>query len=148
MVFSPEAVIRVEKKKREKEYDEISNSPHSPFRDALFKDIFLVAMVIGHRRGIRSPLKGPYHDLFRASVLSSNEEWLIKSIAIAEKGDLDVLLNDKEVLKIAEEYANSGILVLYDIIFGGAPGDPLKRIEAEAMEIIHTISRSEEDEQG
>lgn len=132
MAFSPEAVIRVEKKKREEEYEEIRNSTRSPFKGMEMWVIFLNAMMMGYRKKIRTPLNGTRHDLFRALTLGSEGEWLIRSIAIAEKENLDILLdeNEKEVLKIAEEYANAGIVVLHDFIFGGAPGDPLKRIEA------------------
>ena len=105
MGFSPEAVIHVEKKKRDGEYEEIHRSPRSPFRSMLLKDIFLVAMMIGYHKKAREPLKGTFHDLFRASTFNSEEEWLLKSIAITEKRNLDVLLdeNEKEILKIAEE---------------------------------------------
>jgi len=143
MGFSPEAVIHVEKKKRDGEYEEIHRSPRSPFRSMLLKDIFLVAMMIGYHKKAREPLKGTFHDLFRASTFNSEEEWLLKSIAITEKRNLDVLLdeNEKEILKIAEEYANAGILILHDIIFGGTPGDPLKRIESSVKDILNEIQK-------
>jgi len=124
--------IYVEKKRREKEYEEIKKSHRSPFKgkEIFHKDIFLNAMVIGYYKKLRSSLEGTRHDLFETSVLNSEEEWLIKSIAIAEKENLEILLNEKEILKIAEEYANAGILILYDLILGGSPGDPLKKIES------------------
>lgn len=143
MVFSPEAVIHIEKNKREKEYEEIHNSPRSPFKDKdiLFKDIFLIAMTMGYHKNVRASLKGTPHDLFRASTFNLEEEWLIKSVAIAEKENLEMLLEEKELLKTAEEYANAGILILYDIIFGGAPGDPLKRIESYVKDILSEVQK-------
>lgn len=143
MVFSPEAVIHVEKNKREKEYEEIHNSPRSPFKDKdiLFKDIFLIAMTMGYHKNVRASLKGTPHDLFRASTFNPEEEWLIKSVAIAEKENLEMLLEEKELLKTAEEYANAGILILYDIIFGGAPGDPLKRIESYVKDTLSEVQK-------
>ncbi|MDI6903764.1 MAG: hypothetical protein QMC77_08535 [Methanocellales archaeon] len=140
MVFSAEAVIHVEKNKREKEYEEIRKSTRSPFKGMEMWVIFLNAMIMGYRKKICTPLNGTRHDLFRASTLGSEGEWLIKSIAIVEKEDLNILLDEKEILKIAEEYANGGILLLYDKIFGGAPGDPLKRMDAEARKIYAKLT--------
>jgi hypothetical protein len=141
MRFSPEIKIHVEKKKREKEYKEIHDSPRSPFKDMRFKDIFLNAMMLGYQKKIRTPLEGARHDLFEVPLFNPEEEWLIKSVALAEKDNLDVLLDEKEILKITEEYANAGILILYDIIFGGAPGDPLKRIESYIKDILSEVQK-------
>ena len=145
MVFSPKARIHVEKNKRDKEYEELDKSPHSPFKDIdiLLKDIFLIAMTMGYHKKVRDPLRGTPHDLFGVSTFNPEEEWLIKSVAIAEKENLEMLLEEKELLRTAEEYANAGILILYDIIFGGVPGDPLKKLETEVKDIYIHLSQSE-----
>ena len=135
-MFSPEIVIHVEKVKREREYEELQKSPRSPFKDKEMWVIFLSAMMVGYREKTRTPLKGTRHDLFRASTLKSEEEWLIRSVAIAEKGDLDIFLDEKEILKIAEEYANAGILILYDMMFGGELGDPIKKVEHYVKDVL------------
>jgi len=135
-MFSPEIVIHVEKVKREREYEELQKSPRSPFKDKEMWVIFLGAMMVGYREKTRTPLKGARHDLFRASTLKSEEEWLIRSVAIAEKGNLDIFLEEKEILNIAEEYANAGILILYDMIFGGELGDPIKKVEHYVKDVL------------
>ena len=100
-------------------------------------------MAMGKHRQTKSQLKGTTHDLFRTGTLNLDEEWLIKSVAIDEDGKLESILEDKEILKVAEEYANAGILHLYDLIFTRTPGDPLKKIEAEASDIYPLLTLHE-----
>ena len=97
-------------------------------------------MIIGYCRRISDSLKSPLHDLGKASIsLNLEEEWLIRSIAISKKGNVNILLNEGEILKIAEEYANAGIAILYDLIFGGSLGDPIKKIEDNFRENVDVI---------
>jgi hypothetical protein len=135
--------VFVEKKKREKEYEEIHESPRSPFRGLDHKYTFLMAMAIGKHKNARSPLKGTTHDLFITTALNLEEKWLLVSVVIAEKEILEILLEEKEIIKVAEEYANAGILLLYDKIFGSVPGDPLKKLDAEARDIYNLLSQDE-----
>ncbi|RLA92681.1 MAG: hypothetical protein DRG69_08440, partial [Deltaproteobacteria bacterium] len=69
---------------------------------------------------------------------NENDKALIKSIAIAETGSMDVLFgeNIKEAFDIAEEYANGGIDTLYSLVFGDEPGDPDRKMEQELRIII------------
>ncbi len=40
----------------------------------------------------------------------------MRSIAVTDTEDLNVIKDHKEVVKIAEEYANAGIIILRDMI--------------------------------
>ena len=111
MTFSASAVVRVEKKRREREYEELYKSARSPFKGMELKKIFLYSVAIGYYKNKRSPLEKPLHDLFQAArTLTPEEEWFIKSIAIKTAGDLSILSNERKVLNIAEEFANAGIM--------------------------------------
>lgn len=73
-----------------------------------FKDIFMLAACLGfrNRRRIRT---NKVDSEFRVSVFTEDDLSILKALAIAETGDVDVLTRDGEILAIAEEYANAGI---------------------------------------
>jgi len=80
----------------------------SPF--STYKDVFMLAVCLGYRTGRRQklPSGGNKHDI-RVTVFSDNDLALLKGIAIAATGDVDVLANPGQILTIAEEYAQVGI---------------------------------------
>jgi dnd system-associated protein 4 len=79
-----------------------------PFRT--MKDVFMWAACLGHRIGERRPLTGKRLVVFRwAQFTPQTDIHLLKALAIADSGNVSVLLNQDEVLTIAEEYANAGI---------------------------------------
>lgn len=85
------------------------NDPVSvPFRT--MKDVFMWAACLGYRRGERRPLTGKRVTIFRwAQFTPQVDVPLLKALAIAGSGDINVLLSQDEILSIAEEYANAGI---------------------------------------
>lgn len=127
-------------KSNHKLFDDLASEDMSPFskRDAPMKDVFLCAMAIGHHNKVRKPLKGGRKGSIPSGTLNDEEKWLIRSIGIAEKKDLEALFDIKEIVTIAEEYANGGIQLLYDLILGGEPGYSYKRLEASARESLES----------
>ncbi len=103
-VIIDEAVISV--------YHELVGSSTSQVEDAPFrtlKDVFMLAAVLGYRRGTRRPVPSSSRHSIRKEVFSDNDYHLLKAIAIATTGDVEVLMSQGEVLSIAEEYAQAGI---------------------------------------
>lgn len=93
-------------RKREKE-----DSP-PPFKT--MKDLFLLAALIGYGREKRLLLE-KRQGIFTWAQLSAQEDVpVLRALAIAETGDVDVLTNQDELLTIAEEYANSGIVEIQE----------------------------------
>jgi len=88
------------------------NDPVSvPFRT--MKDVFMWAACLGHRLGERRPLTGKRVIIFRwAQFTPQTDIHLLKALAIADSGDVNVLLSQDDILTIAEEYANAGIYEL------------------------------------
>ncbi len=73
------------------------------------KDIFMLAACLGFQSGRRSKLPtGPKNDI-RQSIFAESDLALLKAIAIAETNDVIVLSEPGEILRIAEEYAHTGI---------------------------------------
>ena len=92
-------------------YRQLKSGPTTQAEDApfeTFKDIFVLAACLGFRNRRRVPI-GKAESEFRVSVFTEDDLAILKALAIAETGDVDVLTREGEVLAIAEEYANAGI---------------------------------------
>lgn len=80
----------------------------SPF--LLMKDVFVWAVAMGVKVGKRRPLEGSKTQIFRWDQFSRDRDIpALKAIAVAETGDVEILLQEDQILRIAEEYANVGI---------------------------------------
>jgi dnd system-associated protein 4 len=94
-----------------KQLTEGSNAQSVPFRT--MKDVFMWAICLGAQQGKRRSLTGKKVTVFRWAQFDSQVDIpLLKAIAIAEVGDVDILLRRNDILAIAEEYANAGIYEL------------------------------------
>ena len=89
------------------ELTEGSNVEQAPFRT--LKDVFMLAVALGFRRGTRRDAPSHSKHTIRKEVFSDNDYHLLKAIAIATTGDVEVLMRQSEVLRIAEEFAQTGI---------------------------------------
>lgn len=79
-----------------------------PFRT--MKDVFMWAASLGQMKGERRLLVGKRVTIFRWAQLSPQIDIpLLKALAVVDTGDVEALLNQDEILTIAEEFANSGI---------------------------------------
>jgi len=92
-------------------YKWLTEERTSPFCGKQFNEIFLLAMAYGKKFGEREKLKERYPNIPLRTFLTE-ELWLIKAVAMSESNSLDILLNQKELYKIAEEYANNGVKLL------------------------------------
>jgi dnd system-associated protein 4 len=91
-----------------KRLTEGTDAVSAPFRT--MKDVFMFAASIGYQRGERRPLAGRRLIVFRWAQFSAQTDIpVLKAIAIADTGDVDVLRNQDLVLSIVEDYANAGI---------------------------------------
>ena len=88
-------------------YSQLTNGDEAPFKT--MKDLFMLSVSVGYARGRRAPLSGQ-REIFRWPVFSSQEDIpALRAIAIAETGDTAILVDQDQLLTIAEEYGNSGI---------------------------------------
>ena len=77
------------------------------------KDVFMWAASLGYQRGERKPIRGKRTTIFRWAQFSLQTDIpLIKAMAIADSGDVEVLMREEDVLTAVEEYANAGIIAL------------------------------------
>jgi hypothetical protein len=87
------------------------------FRDMGNPELFLLSLVLGLRYGKRKKLVNS-SSLFRINELGNNV-WVTLSIGYAELKDTSVFETKegaREAFKVCEEYANSGIEILNDLM--------------------------------
>jgi dnd system-associated protein 4 len=82
----------------------------SPF--STYKDVFMFAAGFGYRGGSRQKMPAGKKHTIRREVFTESDFVVLKTIAIADTGDVQVLLRSDEILTIAEEYAHAGIQAL------------------------------------
>lgn len=111
-----------------KDMTEENNTLDAPFK--MMKDIFMLAMCLGMRLGKKKSLDTKKQSIFRWAQFDAQVDVpLLKAVAIADTGDVNILLNRNEILNIAEEYANAGIHELYTY-FLNEQGRPLWKLVA------------------
>lgn len=89
---------------------------NAPFRT--MQDVFMWAVCLGVQQGIRKPLTAKKKTVFRWAQFDPQTDIpLLKAIAIADSGDVNVLLKRNDILIVAEEYANTGIHLLRASLF-------------------------------
>ena len=88
-------------------YTQLTSDNEAPFKT--MKDLFMLAVNVGFSRGRRLSLSNQ-REIFRWPVFSSQEDIpVLRAVAIAETGDTTILVDQAQLLLIAEEYANAGI---------------------------------------
>ncbi len=94
-----------------------NNVQSIPFRT--MKDVFMWAVCLGVQQNKKRPLATKKITIFRWAQFDTQVDIpLLKAIAIAESGDVDILLKRNEILTLAEEFANAGIYDLHDALTG------------------------------
>jgi len=126
--------------KKDKLFQWLRNDDDSIFKGLDLKDIFLFAMAVGFKKGARIPLSDRKPSI-RLAYLDEQDEWLLKLVAIKTNEHLDILSNPKEIVNIAEEYANGGINHLQTNI-NNELGDYGKKLHED----LHDILNSEKSE--
>ena len=93
----------------------VAEDSSSIFKNRTRVDVFMYAMALGFNAKKRLPLEKKAANL-NPSAISGDMRWLMRSIAVTDTEDLNVIKDHKEVTKIAEEYANAGIIIIRDMI--------------------------------
>lgn len=90
------------------------------------KNLFMLATFIGYRNKKRVPLaKGT--GIFNWQTFSTDEVSLLYALAVTEANGVEVLTDTSEILSIAEEYANGGILQIEEEV-KEMPGDKIENL--------------------
>ena len=130
--FAKIRTLNLDKAKKDK-YDRLESDALSVLKDCEHAEVFIQAMALAVKEGSKKPLDDPY-PLINMSSLSEEQEWLIKAVAMAESGGEEILNEPRQMDKIAEEFANAGIDLLFDRTYRGT-GEYAKRLEEELRSI-------------
>jgi dnd system-associated protein 4 len=136
--------LDIERSASEK-YDRLKKDTASILKGSDSAGVFVQAMALGYHEKQRKPIKDRY-PVVNINGLTEEQEWLIKAIAIAESGSLDILQNPKGVLEIAQEYSNGGIDILHERIYRGASEYP--KVLEEELQQLQPKPRSAETSPG
>lgn len=135
--------LYIDKKDRPR-YDKLNEIDIFRFKDKggtrTRREQFLIALSYGFKNKLRTKIVNRdgfvlYKDLH------PEDNSLIKSIAIYEKGDENILSNLKSVYAIAEEYAHAGIILLCKLIESESHGTFERKIEKELFELYKNLKK-------
>jgi len=106
--------LNIDRKDREL-YNKLDSEEILKFKDnggtRTRKEQFIFAMAYGFKLESRKPLDS-MEGFVLAKDLRPDDEALINAIAIYNTKSIEILSDQKEVFKIAEEYAHAGIILL------------------------------------
>lgn len=128
MVKKPDR-LSIEKDKDRKLYNILAKEI---FKDITRKDQFLFAMAFGYLYGTSIEL-GAKEGFFLAKDMGPEDEALLYALALKETDSIDLLANQAEVYRIAEQYAHGGIRHLHDQVTSKQPGSFYKRFEKDVF---------------
>ena len=119
-------------------FQTLGNSPDRLFEN--MKEVYMVALLMGFFNSYRKPLTKTSKDPIRINIFDANDKNVMDIIALMEKKDLSLLINEEEQfeekMRMLEEYANGGIDLLEKMLFKPLPSYDglLKFIESYAPE--------------
>ncbi len=91
-----------------------------PFRE--MKYIFMLAAFIGYLEEKWVALEKNSRNIFPRTTFKEDDLSLLRALALAKTGNIEVLTNEREIQRIAEGYANGGIILIKEQI-EEAPGN-------------------------
>jgi hypothetical protein len=107
------------------------------------KELFLFAMAIGFKNQVRREISSKL-EFVRTEYLKEKDYALLYSLAIFETGKTNIVNNEAEVYKIAEEYAHGGIQLLVEKVKGSNSEFFEKQLELELYEYYNKIKAENE----
>jgi hypothetical protein len=130
-------------KKDKEDFDRLKEKD-TPFAGVRDHEIFVAAMVTGYHEGCKIELKNRKEFFFEKD-LTKEESALIKAIAVADTGGLDVLLDKQKVYSIAEQYATGGIALLKNKAMSGEYGSYAKKLESDLLKAHDQIVKDRQE---
>lgn len=93
---------------------------------ATMKDLFMMAACVGAQQNRYKELAGDRVEIFGGETFDDKTDVpILAALAYHREKDIDVLSDPREIIKIAQAYANGGIEIVNQQILGGQFGRPL-----------------------
>ncbi len=101
---------------------------------ATMKDLFMFAACLGASRGLFEEIKRS-KDIFSGETFNKNLDVpILAALAYTKENDLEILLEPKKVIEIAQGWANGGIRIVYNELLQKPALNPLDNL----VELIST----------
>lgn len=133
--------LSIESEKRDRYKELTDDDSRSIFAGQQMSRVFMVSLGVGYDQGLQKSLNSPSGSI-PWSALTKDEQWVIKSVAVKEAGDAEILKDGSQVARIAQEYANGGFEYIDDLVRG--PKDPLSTLRADVVK-MHQQQRPDVD---
>ena len=116
-------------------YQTLKRVSKSPFYNEDMTKIFISAMALGYKKGLKKKLKKREGALHGPS-FTPQEKWLMIALYMKEntKHGVNVLFEPDEIFNLAEEYANGGLQSLWDIY--NSTVEPVEELEKELRKYL------------
>ena len=116
-------------------YQTLKRISKSPFYQAEMTRIFIAAMALGYKKGLKKKLKKMENALHGPS-FTPQEKWLMIALYMKEntKHGVNVLFEPDEIFNLAEEYASGGLQSLWDIY--NSTVEPVEELEKELRKYL------------
>lgn len=122
--------LAIEEEKRDRYKELTDEDSGSPFAGQQMSKVFMMSLGIGYDQGLQKSLDSRSGSI-PWSVLTKDEQWIIKSVAVKEAGDAEILKDGSQVAQIVQEYANGGFEYIDDLVRG--PKDTLSTLRTEVV---------------
>ena len=99
------------------------------------RNVILHAIALAFQKGVRKPFKNG-KSIFQNVNWKEEERHFLVSIAMVELGLEDALFNTVEVYKMAEQYADTGITIVYNMVFKEGHAEPIDTFETAIADTI------------
>lgn len=116
-------------------FEALTSSSDSAFNGMARKDVFVLAAAIGFDQGLQQKI-GSRHALANLSSLSEDQRWILKSIAMKNQNDIELLQDKTEIYKIAGEFATGGVEYLDKL--RRSPEDMQTRLSTDIIKLSQT----------
>ena len=101
------------------------------------KSLMFFAACLGYSKGKRKELKPPLEDIQSSIFENDDNTVIVYLIALAETKDINIFksVNEKEMIKIFEEYANGGFSIMSEWEAGQVALEPVDKIFNELINL-------------
>lgn len=120
----------IEEEKRDRYKELIDEDSGSPFVGQQMSKVFMASLGIGYDQGLQKSLDSRSGSI-PWSAFTKDEQWVLKSVAMKEADDAEILKDGSQVAQIVQEYANGGFEYIDDLVRG--PKDTLSTLRTEVV---------------
>jgi hypothetical protein len=122
--------LAIDESHRERYRELTKEDSNSPFAGQQMSKLFMFSLGVGYDQGLPKSIDTQAKSI-PWSALTANEQWVIKSVAVKEAEDVDILRDGTQVGQIASAYAHGGFEYVDEVIKG--PKDTLSTLRTEVV---------------